>query len=135
MLEYDLLPGLAIFGVGMLAGFLLSLLINKVRTGSISAGKIRQDMDAYQVQVEAHFDETSEKFKKMAEHYQELYDHLSIGATTLCRPEHVATGLTDQSDKTKINDAGESVKANPTEAAESASSGKKQATKNSNEND
>jgi hypothetical protein len=54
-------------------------------------------MDAYQAQVETHFDETSKKFKNMTEQYKDLYQHLSVGATTLCRPENVAAGLTDQS--------------------------------------
>ena len=33
----------------------------------------------------------------MATQYQDLYQHLSVGATTLCRPENVAPGLDNKS--------------------------------------
>lgn len=83
---------------GAILGILLTLGFNKLRAGRVSAAGVRKEMDEYQAQVEAHFEETSKKFKSMSEQYKDLYQHLSVGATTLCRPDNVAAGLTDQSD-------------------------------------
>ena len=69
-----------------------------MRSGSASPVTIKQEMEDYQDKVEAHFDETSEKFKQMATQYQDLYKHLSVGATTLCRPENIAPGLVADKD-------------------------------------
>ncbi|NNC99097.1 MAG: DUF1043 family protein [Gammaproteobacteria bacterium] len=92
---------MAIFLAGSLLGVLATLLVNKIRTGSVSAGQIKKEKDDYQMQVEAHFEKTSKKFKDMAEQYQDLYQHLSVGATTLCRPDKIAPGLSDLSDPLK----------------------------------
>lgn len=83
---------------GAILGVLLTLGFNKVRGGRVSAAGVRKEMDEYQAQVEAHFEETSKKFKSMAEQYKDLYQHMSVGATSLCRPDNIAAGLTDQSD-------------------------------------
>ena len=96
MFESELLPIIAVFFIGVAVGILATLLFNKLRTGSVSAGSIKKEKEAYQTEVEAHFEETSKKFKAMAGQYQDLYQHLSVGATTLCRPENIAQGLTDQ---------------------------------------
>ena len=98
MTESQLLTFLAIFAGGVLVGVLATLFFNKIRGGKVSAGAIKRDFDDYQTKVEEHFDETSEKFKAMAEQYKDLYQHLSVGATSLCRPDHVVAGLSDQSD-------------------------------------
>ena len=34
----------------------------------------------------------------MTEQYQDLYKHLSVGATSLCRPDSVAAALADESE-------------------------------------
>lgn len=84
------------FLVGALLGVVCTLIFNKVRGGSVSPGKVKRELEDYQAQVEAHFDETSDKFRAMAEQYKDLYQHLSVGATTLCRPDHIVPGLTDE---------------------------------------
>ncbi len=98
MTETNLIPLLLIFAGGVLSGIVLTLLFNKLRSGSASPETVKRELEEYQKQVESHFDETSDKFKAMAEQYKDLYQHLSVGATTLCRPEHVVAGLTDESD-------------------------------------
>ncbi|MFT5136036.1 MAG: uncharacterized membrane-anchored protein YhcB (DUF1043 family) [Arenicella sp.] len=98
MFEIQVIPAALFFCAGTIAGISVTLLFNKMRTGSASAGKIKQEMEDYQGEVEAHFEETSKKFKDMAAQYQDLYQHLSVGATTLCRSGNVIAGLNDQRD-------------------------------------
>ena len=98
MFEIQVIPALLFFSAGAIVGISATLLFNKIRTGSASAGKIKQEMEDYQGEVEAHFEETSKKFKDMAAQYQDLYQHLSVGATTLCRSGNVIAGLSDQRD-------------------------------------
>jgi len=93
MFEQELGVIVAAFLGGLVLGVILTLLINKIRSGSASPTTIKREMEDYQDKVEAHFDETSEKFKQMANQYQDLYKHLSVGATTLCRPENISPGL------------------------------------------
>lgn len=98
MFEIQVIPAVLCFFAGAIVGISAILLFNKMRTGSASAGKIKQEMEDYQGEVEAHFEETSKKFKDMAAQYQDLYQHLSVGATTLCRPENSILGLSDKRD-------------------------------------
>ncbi|MFT4629183.1 MAG: uncharacterized membrane-anchored protein YhcB (DUF1043 family) [Arenicella sp.] len=98
MFEIQVIPAILFFSAGTIAGISVTLLFNKMRTGSASAGKIKQEMEDYQGEVEAHFEETTKKFKDMAAQYQDLYRHLSVGATTLCRSGNVIAGLSDQRD-------------------------------------
>jgi uncharacterized membrane-anchored protein YhcB (DUF1043 family) len=98
MFEIQVTPALLFFFAGTVAGISVTLLFNKLRTGSASVEKFKQEMEDYQGEVEAHFEETSKKFKDMAAQYQDLYQHLSVGATTLCRSGNVIAGLSDQRD-------------------------------------
>ncbi|MFT7525335.1 MAG: hypothetical protein ACI9LY_000470 [Arenicella sp.] len=98
MFEIQVIPALLLFFAGSVAGISVTLLFNKMRTGSASAGKIKQEMEDYQGEVEAHFEETSKKLKDMTAQYQDLYQHLSVGATTLCRSGNVIAGLSNQRD-------------------------------------
>jgi len=100
-MELDLLQVLGGFGAGLVFGILAMIVFNKVRSGSVSAGGVKQDFDQYKSQVEEHFEQTSKKFQDMTEQYQDLYEHLAVGATTLCRPDSVAAGLADGSDSVK----------------------------------
>ena len=101
MFEQEIGVIIFIFLAGLVLGVILTLLINKIRSGSASPVQVRREMEDYQGKVEAHFDETSEKFKQMATQYQDLYKHLSVGATTLCRPENISPGLV--ADKDPLN--------------------------------
>ena len=89
------------FGVaiGIVVGIVANLLFNKARTGSTSPAAMKKQMADYQTQVETHFVQTSQKFQDLTEQYQELYQHLAQGATTLCRPNHTAIGLSEQQAK------------------------------------
>jgi len=114
MSELELLPSLLIFFAGVIVGVAGLMISNKLSSGSVSAGKIKKEKDDYQAEVEAHFAETSKKFKQMATQYQDLYQHMSVGATTLCRPENIAPGLTDQTDP--LASTQQPVKPEPTES-------------------
>lgn len=103
MFEQEFGTIIGVFIGGLVLGVILTLLINKVRSGSASPTTIKREMEDYQDKVEAHFDETSEKFKQMATQYQDLYKHLSVGATTLCRPENISPGLTADKDPLSNN--------------------------------
>lgn len=96
-MEQELLQLIGIFIGGLIGGVLLMLLINKLGSGNASASGLKQEYDDYQEKVETHFEETSKKFQQMTEQYQDLYTHLSLGATTLCRSDSVAATLADQS--------------------------------------
>ena len=86
-----------VFFAGLILGLICMFIFNKLRTGSATAVQVKREMEEYQGQVESHFEETSKKFKEMTDQYQDLYQHLSVGATTLCRPENIAPGLADES--------------------------------------
>lgn len=88
---------LLVFVAGLILGVALTLLINKLRTGSASPVKLKKEMDDYQGKVDAHFAETSKKFKQMTTQYQDLYQHLAAGATTLCRPDTIPADLIEGS--------------------------------------
>lgn len=98
MTEFSLVPSLICFGIGFLSGVVTLLLFNKVRSGSASPESVKQQLDDYQQEVEQHFEQTSQKFKSMTEQYQDLYNHLSVGATTLCRPDSNIAGLEKQTE-------------------------------------
>ncbi len=96
-MESELLQLIVIFVVGLVCGALIMLLWNKLSSGSASPAGLKQEYQDYQDKVEAHFEETSKKFQDMTEQYQDLYKHLSVGATSLCRPDSVAAALADES--------------------------------------
>ena len=100
-MEFDLLQVAIGFGIGLLTGVIAMLIFNKVRSGSVSAVGVKQEYDDYRSQVEEHFEQTSKKFQNMTEQYQDLYEHLSVGATSLCAPGSVAAALADQSESVK----------------------------------
>lgn len=97
-MELDLLQISSGFLAGLIVGLLAMLIFNKLKSGSVSAGGVKQEFDDYKNEVEAHFETTSKKFQNMTEQYQDLYKHLATGATTLCRPDSVAAALADESD-------------------------------------
>lgn len=86
-----------VFLIGVVVGIILILLTNKLRSGSASPVKLKKEMNEYQDKVDAHFAETSQKFKQMTNQYQDLYQHLAEGATTLCRPDAIAAELIEDS--------------------------------------
>ena len=99
-MEPYLLQMFASFLVGLIAGVIVMLVVNKLKSGNISAAGVKKEYQDYQDRVEEHFEATSKKFQDMTEQYQDLYKHLSVGATSLCRPDSVAATLADGSDAT-----------------------------------
>ncbi len=96
-MELELLQFLGGIAVGLILGVVAMLVFNKVKTGSASPAGVKQEFEDYKNEVEAHFEATSKKFQNMTEQYQDLYQHLSVGATSLCRPDSVAAALVDGS--------------------------------------
>ncbi len=96
-MEQELILLVGVFFAGLILGLIFMFIFNKLSTGSATAVQVKREMEDYQGQVESHFEETSKKFKEMTDQYQDLYQHLSVGATSLCRPENIAPGLVDQS--------------------------------------
>ncbi|GHA11318.1 hypothetical protein GCM10008090_21350 [Arenicella chitinivorans] len=129
-MEPELLHFTLVFLLGAAVGIVIMLLVNKLRSGSAAPRNVQQEFDSYQAEVEHHFEETSKKFKNMTEQYQELYQHLSIGATSLCRPDSVAAALADArspmdklvdlSDSEEKSSADKHVNAQPGDALEDA---------------
>lgn len=87
-----------IFIIGIILGIVGMLSFSKYKTGSMSSTTVKKEYEEYQDSVEKHFEETSQRLQDMTSQYQELYKHLAVGATTLCRPESVAAGIADKSD-------------------------------------
>jgi uncharacterized membrane-anchored protein YhcB (DUF1043 family) len=112
MMEQELLQFIGIFIGGLVCGVIIMLAFNKLSSGTASPKGLKQEYDDYQVKVETHFEETSKKFQDMTQQYQDLYKHLSVGATTLCRPESVAATLADQTTTTVKIEATNSETAN-----------------------
>lgn len=96
-MEQELLQIIGVFAGGVVVGIIIMLILNKMSSGSASPSAVKQEFEEYQNEVERHFEETSQKFKDMTEQYQDLYKHLSVGATSLCRPDSVAAALADES--------------------------------------
>ena len=120
-MEPELLQLIVVFVIGLVCGALIMLLWNKLSSGSASPAGLKQEYQDYQDQVESHFEETSKKFQDMTEQYQDLYKHLSVGATSLCRPESVAAGLADESQaQLKLEKSQEVVDSIETAAPEAA---------------
>ncbi len=96
-MELDLLQISVSALIGLVVGVVLMLIFNKVKSGSASPAGVKKEYEDYKNEVEAHFEATSKKFETMTEQYQDLYKHLAVGATTLCRPDSVAASLVDNS--------------------------------------
>jgi len=119
-MEPYLLQMFMAFLAGLVIGIIIMLLVNKLRSGTMSPSTIKKEYQDYQAQVEEHFEETSKKFKDMTEQYQDLYKHLSVGATSLCRPDSVAATLADASESTVKLEKPKEVKAQAQEKVKEA---------------
>jgi len=78
--------GFVLIGVaiGLVLGVLFSSMRERFQSGGVSKQQVQDEFDAYKADVEAHFASTSKKFQDVTEQYKDLYEHLSVGATTLC---------------------------------------------------
>jgi len=124
-MEQELLQFIGVFVGGMVAGIIIMLILNKLSSGSASPSAVKQEFDEYQNEVEKHFEETSKKFKDMTEQYQGLYKHLSVGATSLCRPDSVAAALADQTSPIQETSKLEDATATPSPKSEKAADSEK----------
>ncbi len=79
----SILNALPTFLVGVLVGIVGMAIFNKLRGGSANPATTKDAFDQYKADVAEHFTETGKKFQSMATQYQELYEHLAVGAHTL----------------------------------------------------
>lgn len=93
--EVNLVTAAAIFVVGLLAGALGARLVlpsrRKLRELTSALDEARTDLVSYRANVSEHFEKTSELVATMTASYKAVYDHLAIGARTLCE-ENAALG-------------------------------------------
>lgn len=75
--------------VGVVLGFILSVLVNKYKTqGSSEKLKaLEKEYKDYRQKVDAHFVNTGVLFKGLTEQYRDVYQHISTGANSLCSDE------------------------------------------------
>ena len=78
-----LISAAPIFLAGVAVGIIAMALYNKVRGGAANPATTKEAFDQYKADVAEHFTETGKKFQSMANQYQELYEHLAVGAHTL----------------------------------------------------
>ena len=93
--QYYSNESLIIFFIVLIVGVILTFLLNKMISGNASPVTLKKEMEEYQSKVDTHFVETSKKFKQMTDQYQDLYQHLAAGATTLCSPGADAAKLVE----------------------------------------
>ena len=86
--EVNLVTAAAIFVIGLLAGALTARLVlpsrKKIRELSSALDDARNELAAYRASVSDHFEKTSELVATMTASYKAVYDHLAVGAQTLC---------------------------------------------------
>lgn len=102
-MEQLIVQGIGVFILGVVSGAAGVLIYNKLRSGTASPAKLREEYEQYQADVESHFEQTSKKFQAMTEQYQELYQHLSVGATSLCRPDSDAAAMVGKDQAARIS--------------------------------
>ncbi len=78
-----IINALPTFLAGVLVGIVGMAIFNKLRGGSANPATTKDAFDQYKADVAEHFTETGRKFQSMATQYQELYEHLAVGAHTL----------------------------------------------------
>lgn len=77
------ISSLPAFLLGLVLGVVAMAIFNKLRGGAANPATTKDAFDQYKVDVAEHFTETGKKFQSMASHYQDLYEHLAVGAHTL----------------------------------------------------
>jgi len=103
-----------VIGAGIGVGLLL--MIQRSQSGGKSLADLRQEKEAYQNEVDAHFEKTGQLFKEMTENYRTLYEHMATGAQQLCQGEPVIKPLDLPKPDTKPQLAKDAAPAEPTAA-------------------
>ncbi len=85
--------GVAGLLLGSVLGGLAVYYTQRNKGGGKTAGEIHAELNEYRQQVQEHFDKTSDLFRDMTHQYRELYDHLSVGAQSLCEASSSASSL------------------------------------------
>ena len=87
--DVNLVTAAAIFVIGLLAGALAARLVlpsrRRIRELSAALDEARNELAAYRASVSDHFEKTSELVATMTASYKAVYDHLAVGARTLCQ--------------------------------------------------
>ena len=94
--EVNLVTAAAIFVIGLLAGALVARLVlpsrRRLRELTSALDEARSDLVTYRASVSDHFEKTSELVATMTASYKAVYDHLAVGARTLCQ-DNTALGM------------------------------------------
>jgi uncharacterized membrane-anchored protein YhcB (DUF1043 family) len=89
--------GIIGFAIGIGCGLAIGLLLrgNRRREEELEQEVTAQQrqFDAYRVQVNQHFQTTSELVQKMTDSYRDVYTHLAAGSAALCKDEVAAPSL------------------------------------------
>lgn len=70
--------------LGALAGVLLTLAVERRKSGGRTVEDVQRELDDYKEEVGKHFATTSELFRDMTEKYRDVYNHLAAGSQQLC---------------------------------------------------
>ena len=97
------ISSLPVFLFGFVIGVIAMAIFNKLRGGSANPATTKDAFDQYKVDVAEHFTETGKKFQSMASQYQDLYEHLAVGAHTLLDNE-TATKMLAPPEQSKPGD-------------------------------
>ena len=79
----SVISSLPAFLLGLVVGVVAMAVFNKLRGGAANPATTKDAFDQYKADVAEHFTETGKKFQSMASQYQDLYEHLAVGAHTL----------------------------------------------------
>lgn len=79
-----LLIGLVALLIGGGTGFWIGQ--SRGRHDAAKSGDLQRELDTYRDQVSEHFGQTAEHFQALGVQVRELYDHMAVGAETLCDP-------------------------------------------------
>ncbi len=94
--EVNLVTAAAIFVVGLLGGVVLARLVlpsrRRLRELTSELEQSRSEHQAYRAEVSDHFEKTSDLVASMTASYKAVYDHLKVGAQTLCRDATLGAG-------------------------------------------
>ena len=94
--EVNLVTAAAIFVLGLVGGAVLARLIlpsrKRLRELVSELDQARSEHQAYRAEVSEHFEKTSDLVASMTASYKAVYDHLAVGAQTLCRDAALGAG-------------------------------------------
>lgn len=96
-----LIPALTLVG-GIIIGVILARVLQRASPGKTQhqLDELQERFDSYQSEVVTHFNTTASLVKKLTQNYQDVQEHLSLGAERLALDEvsreRLLAGLVDE---------------------------------------